>query len=183
MEFAKNGLWKMMFLIVLIIVILFFSKSTITDHISKNIERQVVDIVVDKSQSFVLSLPDNAIFSLRSLQISGEVVGSGKVKVFLDNGKGIKRLVFSNVQGVGKNIGVSTDFVDMDKSLQEIVINNYRSLENDLVYEGETFAGSFRRVCSETCELNPVIFTNKRYELLVYVEPGTKVYLKELLYT
>ncbi|MBI4140612.1 hypothetical protein HY485_02125 [Candidatus Woesearchaeota archaeon] len=180
----SRGLWRIIVLIAVITVALFFSKSSITGHISQDISRQPVDLVVGKSQSFVVSLPNNGEFSLRSLRVSGEVVGSGKVKVLLDNGKGIRRLVFANIHGVGKEIDRSTQFVESSDDLsQELVINSYQSLENDVADEGETIAGSFRSVCVETCNLNPDMFTSRRYELLVYVEPGAQAHINELLYT
>lgn len=180
----SHGLLRMIFLIVMMTVILFFSNGAITGHFSKDVVRQPVDLVVNNSQSFVLSSPNSSPFSLHSLQVSGDVTGSGEVQIFLDNGKGARRLVFANIHGIGKSLGSTTEFVDADNfGSKHLVVTSYRSLDDEISGSGETIAGYFRNVCSETCELNAELFTSQRYELLVYVEQGTKAHLTELLYT
>lgn len=179
----SRGLRRLIFLIVVMTVILFFSKGSITGYLNKDIERQVIDFVVDRSQSFVVSLPNSEQLNLHSFSVSGDVAGSGKVQIFLDNGQGVRRLVFANVQGFGKSLDTATEFVDVKNSgLNELIIAPYRNLDDEVFGGGETIAGYFRNVCSETCELDPELFASQRYELLVYVEPGTKVHLTEVLY-
>jgi len=178
------GFWCAIVIVVIMTSMLYFSKATITGYLSRNIERHSVDLVIDKSQSFVISLSNNNVFSLRSLRLSGEVIGSGEVKVYIDNGFGVQRLIYANVKDESRIIDGAVSFVSENSDDDSLVFEKYRDIDYaDFSENTKTIAGNFRRVCIETCDLNPSEFNNKQYEVLFYVSPGTKINLKEILYT
>ena len=179
-----HALWHAIVIVIIFMTALYFSRGTITGHLAKNIERNPVDIVVDKSQSFVLQLSNNAPFALSSFSISGAVNGPGRVNVYLDTGTGARRLVYTNTKGEVSAHDATTEFVENSGSDASLVVTKYRDLgETTSSKEGETIAGSFRRVCSETCSLDPTVFASSRYELLFFVDEGTTVHVNEILHT
>lgn len=178
---------KIFLMIIILTATLYFSKDTITGNFGLHITRQSVDIFTDKSQSFILTHKSLSKFSLNSLSVSGEVFGDGRAKIYLDNGEGIRRLVYSNEHAAKTKWINSNDFVALvPESSSTIVLTKYADLsaeqpapQKDL----QTLKGRFRRACSETCELDTSLFNTNRYELLIYVDDGTSVRLNEILYT
>lgn len=173
-------------ILVLIVFIasLFFSQGSITGYLTSNIERHAVDIVVDTSTSYVMTLKNNRVLALTSLSISGEVKGSGRVAVFLDNGIGLRRLVYANNKGASAPTELTAQFVDNDHENRGLVVEKYRVLEDSVpMAPSDLTHGLFRKVCSETCLLDVGLFRSSRYELLIFVDPGTTLKINEIAYT
>ena len=183
--FSKKtkAVWHVIAMVLILTGALYFSKSTITGNVVASIDRLPVDLDIDQSQSFVISNENNKEFSLHSLRISGEVVGKGAVKIYVDNGAGILQLVYSNAKGSMNANMLATEFTKSgDRS--KFIIEKYRLLEGTLKKENEEFVeGNFRNACIETCSLDALKFTSKHDELIVYVDQGVKVHLEEILST
>lgn len=175
----------LIFVLFVFIFAFYFSKGDIVGNIVIDFERHSVGVFVDKSKSFVLSLSEGVPVNLKSLGVSGEVFGVGRVKIFVDNGFGVRRLVFSNEEGANAVLSVDGDFAQFSNDkIKGFDLSEYRVLTPEF-YDGsgtEVFAGSFKRVCGETCELESGLFNSARYELLFFVEDGASVRLKEVLY-
>lgn len=172
--------WHVLVILLLLTVGLFFSKEGITGQLSKDIERAQIGIIIDQSARYVLNWPENKRVPLHMLSISGEVLGKGLVEVYLDNGFGAHHLVYSNEEGKNTQHG-ETAF--SGENTAEISITKYQTIAAPAKSHRLPQAGVFRNVCEDTCVLNPEVFAQERYELVVFVEEGTRVRIDELRYT
>lgn len=175
-------LWPVLLMSLILTVALYFSRGTITANLVVDVHRLPVEIFAEKSQSFIVSLPSFAPFELNSFALSGNVIGNGRAMVYIDDGNGLRYLVYSNEAGASSVLDVDNEFgAAKDDDLQ---VTKYRELAGSLTPSNNAIvlSGYFRRACSETCHLPEGKFNSGRYELLVFVDEGTTISLNELLY-
>jgi len=178
-----KNLWHVLLMVGILTATLYFSKSTITGNVVVNdIQRVPVNINIDKSHSKVISLPDKTTWPLNYFSVTGDIKGAGLVKIYLDNGAGIKRLVYSNEKGLIQSSLKSNVFTSL-KSEAKLFIDTYSSYDYLAPEQVEVSSGSFRDVCIETCSLENNLFNSPRYELIFYVEKGTDLKIDEILYS
>lgn len=177
-----RSLWPVLLMSLILTAALYFSKATITANLVVDVHRLPVEIIAEKSQSFIVSLPSFVPFELNSFAVSGKVVGNGRARVYIDDGNGLRYLVYSNEAGASSVLNVDNEFgTAKDDDLQ---IAKYRDIADGSTTASDmiVLSGYFRRACSETCHLPEGKFNSGRYELLVFVDEGTTVILNELLY-
>ena len=79
--------YKIQIFMVLVLFISFITyasfKPSITGHVSANVYHQNLDLVINKSQNFLLSSDNLEPFIVSSLKISGNITGNGQVKVYI----------------------------------------------------------------------------------------------------
>lgn len=185
-QFEKAEFKKMLPVLVIVFILtaaLYFSKSNITGAVIFQIERSPVNLIVDSSQSYVISKENSASFKLNSFRISGKVTGKGAAKIYLDNGAGIKKLIFHNSKGSISEFSQVNEFTKNSIGNSPLKIMQYRTLEPEFEESKEFISGSFRNICIETCKLDLKQFDTARYELSVYVDSGVIVQISEILYS
>jgi len=172
---------------------------TFTGYVSglnMTIYSQDLDLYVDGSQSYTLTSEGN--LNLRSFMLDGEVIGDGRVEIFLDNGKGQQFLIYENVEknpgfngphlltGVpitGKSI-TGIDGVEEKKGLW-LVIQKKSPIKYEFspLKEGEYIVpGEFYASCAETCNMPQNLFNSNAYQLIFRLESGTAVKLNAIKY-
>lgn len=185
---------ELAFAVVLIFVVaLAFYKPTgiigITGFVSSETHRQEISLVAAQSQKFALSGPQNA--ALGSVAASGTVSGDGAAYVYLNNDRGQKLLVYTNVKTKKQNInaitGTSnriTGYAIKDIPNGSLEISEGTSTGTFIPLEaGESAtAGAFKDACVETCIVPEDLFKVDKASLEVLVQPGTTMTLTHLTY-
>lgn len=191
--------------IVLLIVawsaVLIFSNPSITGHVPVNIYTQNLNLVINKSQNFLLTSDNSEPFIITSFKISGNITGDGQVKIYIDTGRGQKILVYDNiVQKKDAQAGLHgiTGSIT-DKSIKNATGENTSKDDKWLVIkpiktllEKEAFdevsneeilvKGDFNRQCIETCLIRMEISRKIAYRLRFLVENGTVLKINEIVY-
>ncbi len=180
-EFKK--ILPVLTIIVILTAALYFSKSNITGAVIFQIERSPVNLIIDTSQSYVISKENSTPFKLNSFRISGKVIGEGNAKIYLDNGAGIKKLIYSNSKGSIAASSQINEFTKNNIGNAQLKVLQYRQLEPEFEQSKDFVLGNFRNVCVETCSLDSLQFNSARYELSVYIEPGVTIQINEILYS
>ena len=160
----------------IILFAMFLSEGTITGLVSSQVFYKLIDLEIHNSQSFVIESSDDSLLFFSSFSVSGEVIGSGAVKIVLDNGLGERRVIFSNTVNNSMHL-VSRDDIGYSAPIvvvPEYVLSEYPS-ENSVAN-----SGVFEE-CFEACKMFPVL-QGKEFKLNVYIEPGTSVILKKIWY-
>lgn len=167
---------------------------------------QNLELYVDGTQSYNLaSMGDN--LNLESFRLSGEIIGAGRVEIFLDNNRGSQYLVYKNLQKKidynPRNLITSFVVKDESQSIQGQVVNDENSLTKlegtwlivqpkplNVIYEFSPLAenerklnGTFYMECTETCNIPLGEFDSDNYELIFRIEKGTYIQLNRLEYT
>lgn len=176
-------------------VISIFPNPGITGYVSIEIKTQEIDLTIANSQSYILTTNSKEPFYLTSLQFSGEVIGDGSVKVYVDNGQGQKILIFSNIIKKDKGLDSITGMnkitggvVGTDQGTQEeyyLVIEYLENIEEEpgeIAEDKELAAGNFKNKCVDTCFIEMLLSEEIGYQLLFYVEEGTILRLDEIVY-
>ena len=190
-DFKRNLFRTEVILIVALIIVIplaLLDKPSITGFVASDLFRQNLNFTVDKSQALDITSVSGQQVYISSLSLSGEVIGSGSVAIYLSNKAGEQVLVYTNVgQAKARNnmitgaaIGAKTD---VQAAKGDSVMLNYG---RELTWPGSLGIGSpgeFVNTCAQSCYLDPNKFMSKDFELQVFVEPGTKVKITEIFYT
>ncbi|MBD3361815.1 hypothetical protein GF358_03415 [Candidatus Woesearchaeota archaeon] len=122
--------------------------------------------------------------TITSFSVSGEVLGSGAASLYLIDKDGNKKKVFSNSQ---KGMRLITGFYGEESTPVNIVkakpgILNIKegSDVRDSDFVTNAMPGEFSGACGDACELST---DSGSFELIAYVEPGTKLIIEEFDYT
>ena len=173
---------------------------TFTGYVSglnMTIYSQDLDLYVDGSQSYTLTSESD--LHLRSFMLDGEVIGEGRVEIFLDNGKGQQFLIYENVEkspefkgphlltGVPSITGQAVTGEDgaEEKKGMWLVIQKKSSINYEFapLQEGEyAVSGEFYAECAETCNMPNELFNSNAYQLIFRLEKGTAVKLNAIKY-
>jgi len=182
--------------------------ATITGYVSAlniTIYVQNLDLYADGTQIYSLASTTSNL-NLKYLSLDGEVVGDGRVEIFIDNGAGSQYLIYENVVKTinysQRRSPITGMIVDEDTSaitgnaVGENPLNKvegtwliiqpkktsipyeFRELESN----EQKVNGTFHTRCMETCNIPSGTFNSDKYELLFRVEKGTHVQVKQLEY-
>ncbi|MBW3001531.1 hypothetical protein KY338_00035 [Candidatus Woesearchaeota archaeon] len=183
-------------MICLVLLALVFSRPEIVGYASTNVHSQDLNLVIENSQRFYLRSLVPEPVHLTSLTISGEVLGEGTVTIYLDNERGIRNLVYKNVKRkdsthnritgtsiiggsvTGNSIQTQDDSPVLDL-LEGPVLSGYEFLHPAY----RAVQGEFHHACVESCLLQARTFEGNRFIIDFFIEPGTKLRIKEIVYT
>jgi len=196
----------LIFLVFLFIAGLFgfsFLNPSITGHVSVNINRQNLDLIINESKNFLLTSDNLEPFIITSFKLSGNIAGDGQVKIYIDTGKGQRLLVYDNIfikkderGGLSAITGQAIDdTAEEDAERREgtnkgdkwLIIKPIRILLEKEVFEEINddkylISEEFNDKCKETCLINMEMSRNVAYRLVFLVEKGTILKLNELIY-
>lgn len=153
-----------------LVTALLVSDSGITGFVPTDRFSQNVDLEISSSQRY--SLETEGILS--SFLISGEVVGSGLVNVYLSNGEK-ELLVYSNKRKISSAMQSITGLAALEIAPQGR-IDRIDSLPEEYVTSG----GVFESQCSQTCSISS--FSGPFY-LDVVVDPGTTLRISKIVFS
>jgi hypothetical protein len=179
-----------------------FNNPSITGYVSglnTTIYFQDINLTVDSSNSYTLVAEKN--LHLSSFMISGEVIGSGRVEILLDNGNGQQYLVYENVvektrskgffplTGIGAGITGKAAYSQTEINEQPsvfIAVQNKHPIKYEFLpldYNHEAVEGVFVLECAETCDIPKDIFNSNTYGLFFRVEQGTELKITSIKYS
>ncbi|MFH1064644.1 MAG: hypothetical protein V1729_06180 [Candidatus Woesearchaeota archaeon] len=171
------------------------------------ISNQQIDLFALEPKSFLLFSERTEPFLLTSFRLTGQITGTGRVEITLDNGIGQELLVYSNIKDKQTNLitgmataeegSSSTGSVPAEKVGIPPTPNTddgawFKIMPQDITTEGpsiesgndkQTVSGHFKDECGETCYINMKMQTGLYYTLKVKMDPGTEVRITELTYT
>jgi len=174
------------------------SKSPqIVGFVPVEIMSQPIDLVATESRSFILFTDREQLFNLTSLRISGEVIGSGRAEIVLENGLGQELWTYSNIKQKQGNMitGMAVNEEDNNLPTEKDELKNQTWLiitpgdaiaenpEKQLTDGRETVTGKFQNSCTDTCYMNMKMQKGLYYTLKIRVDAGTQVNINELKYT
>jgi len=183
-------------MICLVLLALVFSRPEIVGYASTNVHSQDLNLVVEQSQRFYLRSLIPEPVHLTSLTISGEITGKGIVSIYLDNQQGIRNLVYKNVKRkdsthnritgtsvlgsrvTGNSIQAQEENPILDL-LEGPVLQGYERLNPAY----KTVSGEFHHACVESCLLQARTYEGYRFAIDFLIEPGTRLKIKEIVYT
>lgn len=197
-----NNRHKIQIIFVLAIVVLLigysFINPSITGHVSAAVNKQKTDLVINESKNFQLTTYSEKPFLITSFKISGNVSGSGQVRIYIDTGKGQKLMVYNNV---GKKKTYKNSF---SKITANVIANSKEKNEDvkeskvlelkplSILFEREVFSivnddeilipGVFDDECADTCLINMEIAKDISYRLVFLVEKGTILRVNEITF-
>ena len=181
------------------------SPFTFTGYVSGlnlTIYSQNLNVLVDGSQSYTLATEGENL-QLESFMLDGEVIGKGRVQIFLDNGKGQQYLVYENIvkkpdfngphllTGIPSiTAGITGNSISDINGVNEtrgvwLVMQPKQPVKYEflpLAENEEAVEGEFYSECKETCNLEEGVFNAATYDLIFRLEQGTIVRLKEIKY-
>ena len=197
----SNALTPAILALGIFIAIISFSlfNPTITGFVPATILTQNLSISINQSQDFLVTSESQSRFTVTSLKISGNISGNGKVKVFLDNGKGEEVLIYENVEKSRESKGlvsVTARVIEPNKKEQgqkESLDSKaliLKPLKNPLRKEEFTDTndtnnivnGPFFNQCIETCAMSMKLSKGISYRLVALVEENTTLTIKEIIY-
>jgi hypothetical protein len=192
-EEHKKGLRKFEFIFIIILIVavpLLFFRPSITGFVASDTKAQILNMVLTESQAINLKSAISVPVYISSFSISGDIMGSGGVAVYLVNGDK-RSLVYTNVGQnnrpspiTGAATGVAAAHaVEIEQTNMSILLEEGRKLSWPGSLGENPASGSFTAVCMDSCYLNANEFTANDFELQVFVEPGTTFKLQEILYT
>ncbi len=175
-------------------VLFLFKDPGITGHFSADFRSQILDLEIGQSQKFLLSTNSEEPIYISSFRITGEVIGDGSVKVFIDNNAGQRILVYENImkkeQGIPTITGMAIAGPDIAEAIEEKLILLRLLEEIEFVNTGlslsadeEHLEGTFNNKCVDTCFIEMPLSTDSSYELIFNIQPGTKLKLTKITYT
>lgn len=150
---------------------LLVSDSGITGFVPTDTISQNVDLTVSSSQRYSLKSDTDL---LTSLSISGEVVGSGLVNVYLSNGDD-ELLVYSNKRKISSAMQSITGLAALEIEPQGR-LDRIDSLPGEYV----TINGAFESQCSQTCSISGL---SGPFYLDIVVDPGTTVKISKIVFS
>jgi len=182
--------------LVLVLSSFLFGNPNITGYLSLDLVMENVDLTVDQSQGFTLSIQSTKPFILTSFKIAGEVVGDGIAEAYIDNGRGQQFLVYRNVMPIKRGMNLITGLVVTGVKLTEqataekgsyLLINPGNTIQDvqfqPLEEDEETVSGGFRNECVDTCFIKMEMSSDLVYKLIVKTEPGTSIKIDNVFYT
>ncbi|MBD3303868.1 hypothetical protein GF343_01885 [Candidatus Woesearchaeota archaeon] len=183
-------------MICLVLLALVFSRPEIVGYASTSVHSQDLNLFVEQSQRFYLRSLISEPVHLTSLTLSGEVIGEGTVSIYLDNERGMRNLVYKNVKRkdsthnriTGTSVlggGVTGNSIQQHEEnpvldlLEGPVLQGYEFLNPAY----RTVSGEFHHACVESCLLQARTFEGRRFAIDFFIEPGTILKIKEIVYT
>lgn len=184
--------------LLLILTILLFKNTDITSYVSADFRSQEFNLIMDKSQEFLLKTNSAEPMLISSFRLSGSIAGHGSIEIYIeDNGK--RFLVFKNIREKEKGLpsitGLAVASAAENQTPEEVPKSQEKSLiisplnaiewknEISLSKDEEFMAGNFNSKCIDTCFIEMPVSSEKTYKLIFLVQPGTKLQLSRIIYT
>jgi len=174
-------------IILILVIVMSFFKPTITGFVSADVYTQDLDLTIKESSSYTLSSKEE--FVIDSFRVSGEVSGDGLARVYLKN-KEQHVLIYANAEGdYGLNAITGMAVKGGGEGRHEAKLNLVKdgrflmkvhsySLENKkLVF------GGFEKACEETCSMYMHLSENQAHKLVVVLDGGAVLHIKEITYS
>jgi|SRR3989338_164139 len=172
-----------------------FINPNITGHVLVNINRQNLNIMINESQNFLLTADNEEHFTITSFKISGNITGNGRVKIYIDNGRGQRLLVYKNIaknsaeqKSLPKITGAVTEKIKKENANDEwLVIKPINTLLEKEIFDevgsDESLVnGQFAEQCMDTCFMKMQISRNIAYRFIFLVEHGNTLKINEIVY-
>lgn len=175
-------------------IVSFFPNPGITGFVSVESKKQIINLTIVNSQSYILTTNSAEPFHLTSLRLSGDVIGEGIAKAYIST-KDQNILIYSNVVKNAEGISAVTGMkgitgnvvgVDSESEGDSLIIEHLENIEGELgvIQEGETIVkGNFENICVDSCFMDMLLHEGIAYQLLFYVEEGTVLNINEMSYT
>ena len=180
--------------LLLVSISLFFKNPGITGHFSADFKSQILDIMIEQSQSYLITANSPEPIYVSSFRISGDVIGDGNVEIFIeDNGQ--RFLIYRNIRkkenglsaitGMATALGKETDHIEEseEKLLLLEPLSAVKWEEVSLSEKEEFSTGPFSNKCVDTCFIEMLLSSEQSYKLIFMIEPGTKLKLSKIIYT
>ena len=180
--------------LVLVLGIVFLGGPSITGYQLLDFVVEDLDISVSQSQEYTLS-GSGEDFLLTSLKVAGEVIGDGKVEVYLDNGNGQRLLIYANNRPYANSMELITGMAISPEELESgeepkqgshLLIDPLRFTDEKpkpLKEEEQTDSGAFANECVDSCFIRMLMSEETVYALVFLVEEGTTLRVDKIFYT
>ena len=187
-----------------------FYKPSITGHVPVKIYTQNLSLVINESQNFLLTSDNTEPFLVASFKISGHIAGNGRVKIYIDSGRGQKLLVYNNIADKEDDKGKLSSITGREDDQSELssitggaietpesksenkndkwlIIKPIKPLLEKEIFDeigaNEHLAnGDFKWQCRDTCFMSMEMSRNLAYRLVFLVEKGTILRIDEILF-
>jgi hypothetical protein len=172
--------------------------TQITGFVPVEIKSQPINLVAKEPKGFVLSSERGEQFNLTSLRLSGEVTGTGRAEIVLDNGLGQELLIYSNIKekkgnmitgmavGTGNEAPSNTKAEEAPENAWLMITPSQEQLaegpRTELGAGKEAVQEKFQHSCVDTCYMEMRMQRGLYYTLKVMVDAGTEVTINELAY-
>lgn len=173
--------------------------TQIVGFVPVDIKSQPIDLTAETSSAFILFTEKEEQFELTSLRLTGEVTGSGRAEIILDNGLGQELLIYSNVRQktgnmiTGMAVNEQGEPLPADAKITNVTTPSAWMLitkDKDKTVEGSqtslegkrTESGLFQHSCVDTCYMNMKMQKGLYYRIKVRLDPGTSVKINEMKY-
>ena len=197
MENIKDRLTKIKIAVaitaVLVLSVYIFNNPNVTGYVSTDFVMQNLNLTLTQSQKFALSSTSPEPFTLTSFKLSGEVIGDGRVEIYLDNRQGQELLIYNNLKTKDRGIGAITGFSiegEADEEAEKaayFLISPGEIIQNpelqELSEREETVSGTFENQCSDTCFIRMELSSSTAYDMVFKVESGTSLKINNIFYT
>lgn len=182
--------------LILVLTAFLLGNPNITGYLSLDFVMQDLNLTLSQSQNYIITSTNPEPFILTSFKISGEVIGDGRVEVYLDNNQGQQLLVYKNVKQKQRGMGLITGMfiagekqTEKEKAKKEsyLVIKPGEDIQNpkmlELSEKEETVSEIFSNECTDTCFIKMELSDKIAYNLIFKIEPGTTLKLDNIVYT
>jgi len=157
-----------------------FSSFVSAEPIAKDLNLELY-----QSQIFDFSIEDEA-FRFTSLRLSGVIEGKGPVQIYLENDKGEKLLIYTNIKEKTRSGDLVTGLVTGDSSDKGFTLAQgeiLSSLNLQIPEDQELREGSFYNECEETCFVDSLFSQNANYKLVFYIGENVDLEVNKIIYT
>jgi len=170
------------------------SNPNITGYVSIDFVMQDLNLTLTQSQIFTMTTTNPEPFTLTSFKLSGEVIGDGRVEIYLDNRQGQQLLIYRNLRTKDKGISAITGLaVEGAEQAAEAGKESYFIISPGEIIQSpgllelsereETVSGPFSDECVDTCFIRMELSSSTIYGLVFKVEPGTTLKIDRIFYT
>ena len=192
---TKNKLKKMEIALAVSLLLMstlfLFKTPGITGHFSADFKSQTINMAIEQSQIFSLRTTNQEPVAVSSLRMSGNIMGGGSVEIYIED-SGQEYLIYKNIrqkeQGLPAVTGMAVAYA-AEPSQEEVLLLlesqgtiEWQS-ELSLAANQEFVSGPFNNKCIDTCFIEMILSTERAYNLIFMVEPGTKVEVNKITYT
>lgn len=181
--------------LILVLTAFLLGNPNITGFLSLDFVIQDINLTLSQSQNYIITSTNPEPFILTSFKISGEVIGDGRVEVYIDNGQGQQLLVYRNVKSKQRGMGLITGmFIAGEKQTEKekakqgsyLVLNPGKTIQEleimELSEKEETVSGIFSNECADSCFIKMELSDKIAYKLVFKIEPGTTLKLDNIVY-
>ncbi len=150
---------------------------------------QDLNLEFSQSQVFDFLISEES-FRFTSLRLNGFIEGEGPVKIYLENDKGEKLLVYTNVKkksefgdlltGLATDEGQNTEVSQSFILVQDQVLS---SLNLEINENQELVDGAFYNECHETCFIDPLFAQTSKYKLVFYLGENVRLNINKIVFT